>query len=122
MDRLLNVITVWAGILILAVLVLVRRAHIRVEYSVSWLLAGVAVLALARWRGLLDWLAAAMGIGSPPQALLVLAGGVFLAVLFRISLIVSQLKDANIALAQRVAILEFRLESLDEKTKAATAS
>ena len=122
MDRLLNVITVWAGILILAVLVLVRKAHIRAEYSVSWLLAGVAVLALARSRGLLAWLAGAMGIGSPPQALLVLAGGVFLAVLFRISLIVSQLKDSNIALAQRVAILEFRLESLDEKTKAATAS
>ena len=122
MDRLLNVITVWAGILILTVLVLVRRAHIRVEYSVSWLLAGVAVLALAQWRALLNWLAGAMGIGTPPLALLVLAGGVFLAVLFRISLIVSQLKDANIALAQRVAILEFRLESLDEKTKAATAS
>ena len=122
MNRLLNVITAWAGLLILAVLVLVRRAHIRVEYSVSWLLAGVFVLALAQWRGLLNWLAAALGIGDPPLALLALAGGVFIAVLFRISLIVSHLKDSNIALAQRVAILEYRLEALDEKAKTATAN
>jgi hypothetical protein len=40
-------------------------------------------------------------------------------VLYRSSLLISDLKDANIALAQRVAILEYRLESLDEKVKEA---
>jgi len=40
---------------------------------------------------------------------------VFLLVFYRFSVIISELKDANIALAQRVAILQYRLESLDEK-------
>jgi hypothetical protein len=39
-------------------------------------------------------------------------------VLYRLSLIISRLKDSNIALTQRVAILEFHLNSLDEKNKA----
>jgi hypothetical protein len=32
--------------------------------------------------------------------------------------VVSALKDANIALSQRVAILEFRLQSVNEKEQA----
>ena len=47
MDRLLNVTAVLSVILLIVVLASVRRAHIRVEYSVSWLLAAVAMLALA---------------------------------------------------------------------------
>ena len=118
MDRLLNVITIFSVLLIGLVLSSVRRAHIRVEYSVSWLLAALVLLLLSRWRTLLDWIAAALGVGGSPLALLMLAGAVFHVVLYRFSLIISRLKDSNIALAQRVAILEFHLESLDEKTKA----
>jgi len=118
MDRLLNVITIFSLLLIGLVLSSVRRAHIRVEYSVSWLLAALVLLLLSRWRTLLEWIAAALGVGGSPLALLMLAGAVFLVVLYRFSLIISRLKDSNIALAQRVAILEFHLESLDEKTKA----
>ena len=54
MDRLLNVTTVLSIILLVMVLVRVRRAHIRVEYSVSWLLAAAAMLVLSRARPLLD--------------------------------------------------------------------
>ena len=52
-----------------------------------------------------------------PLALLVVTGALFLLVLYRLSMMISSLKDSNIALAQRLAILEFRLES-DEETKA----
>ncbi len=51
-----------------------------------------------------------------------LAGAVFLFVLYRFSLMISDLKDSNIALTQRVAILEFRLESSDEKNQVAARS
>jgi hypothetical protein len=119
MDRLLNVITAFSLVLIGLVLASVRRAHIRVEYSVSWLLAALVLLVLSRWRGLEQWLGSLLGIGDSPSGLLMLAGAVFVVVLYRFSLIISHLKDSNIALAQRVAILEFRLESLNEKTKVA---
>jgi hypothetical protein len=101
-------------LLIGVVLFSVRRAHIRVEYSVSWLAAAVVILALSRWHALLDRIAGAMGIDDAPLALLVLTGALFLLVLYRLSLRISSLKDSNIALAQRLAILEYRLESHEE--------
>jgi hypothetical protein len=122
MDRLSNVIAVFSVLLIGLVLGSVRRAHIRVEYSVSWLLAALVLLVLSRWRGLERQIAAALGLNDTPLALLIVAGAIFLVVLYRFSLIISNLKDSNTALAQRVAILEFRIESADEKIKAAARS
>src|SRR5271168_5344261 len=119
MDHLLNVITAFSLLLIGLVLASVRRAHIRVEYSVSWLLAALVLLVLSRWPGLEQWLGTLLGINDAPLELLMLAGAVFLVVLYRFSVIISNLKDSNIALAQRVAILEFRIESFDEENKIA---
>jgi hypothetical protein len=112
MDTLLNVTTGMSLLLIALVLASVRRAHIRVEYSVSWLVALTALLALSRSPGLLQAVAAKLGIGDPPLALLMITGFVFIVVFYRFSLIISRLKDDNIALAQRVAILEYHLRAL----------
>jgi hypothetical protein len=114
-ERLLLVTTLIALALILSVLVSLRRAHIRVEYSVSWLAAALILLILAQVPGTLRRLAAWFGIQDPPTALLFLVTGVFLVVFYRFSIIISNLRDANIALAQRVAILEFRLESVEDE-------
>jgi hypothetical protein len=117
MDRLLDVTAVVSVLLIVLVLLSVRRAHIRVEYSVSWLGVGVALFALSRSRRLLDFVARQTGIQDSPYALLLIAGSVFLLLFFRFSVIISHLRDDNIALAQRLAILEFHIQSLrnDEK-------
>ena len=112
MDRLLNFTTGMSVLLIVLVLASVRRAHIRVEYSVSWLLASVVILVLSRSRTLLEAAAAQLGIADPPLALMLLAGCVFVIIFYRFSLIISKLKDDNIALAQRVAILEYHLQSM----------
>jgi hypothetical protein len=119
MDRLLNVVTVLSLLLIGLVLVSVRRAHIRVEYSVAWLLAGTVMLALSLWRTLDEKLARWLGTNDVAVALLVVSGAVFLMVLYRLSLRISGLKDSNIKLAQRVAILEYRIDSLNEKVRTA---
>lgn len=118
MEGLLLFLGALALLLIVLVLVSIRRAHIRVEYSVSWLVAAVALFALSRSHGLLNRLAAVLGMDPPPLALLTLAGCVFLLVLFRLSVIISHLKDSNIALVQRVAILEYHLKSLHEENPA----
>jgi hypothetical protein len=118
MDRLLHVMAGFSVLLIGLVMLSVRRAHIRVEYSVSWLAAALALLILSQWRWLLERIATAMGMGSSdnaaPLALLVVTGAVFLLVLYRLSMMISTLKDSNIALAQRLAIVEYRLESHEE--------
>jgi hypothetical protein len=109
MDRLLNVTTGMSVILLILVLISVRRAHIRVEYSVTWLVAAGAMLVLSRSRTLLETFRSWSGLPDTPLTLFLFAGGVFLLMFFRFSVIISHLRDDNIALAQRVAILEFHL-------------
>jgi hypothetical protein len=122
MDRLLNVVTILSAALIVMVLASLRRAHIRVEYSVSWLAAAVVLLVLSRSEPLLNWLAGLLGIEYPPLALVLVAACVFLVVFFRFSVIISDLKDSNIALTQRVAILQCQIESLHEERQASSTS
>jgi len=112
MDRLLGVMTVASLLLIALVLASVRRENIRVEYSISWLAAGLALLVLSLWKSLDQRIALALKIPDLAVTLLTICGVVFLGVLFAFSLRLSQLKDSSIKLAQRVAILEFRLETL----------
>jgi hypothetical protein len=113
MERLLNVTTVLSVVLLVGVLVSVRRAHIRVEYSLSWLLAAGFMLALSRARPVLEYITRNFGIPDTPLTLFLAAGSVFLIMFFRFSLIISNLRDDNIALAQRVAILEYHIRSLE---------
>jgi hypothetical protein len=114
MERLLNVTTVLSVLLLLLVLVSVRRAHIRVEYSVSWLLAAVAMLLLSRAKPALDAITQLTGIPDSPLTLFLLSASVFLIMFFRYSVIISHLRDDNIALAQRVAILEYHIRKIRE--------
>ena len=121
MNPLFDIVAIFSMVLILWVLSSVRRAHIRVEYSVSWLLAGAVLVVLSSWRSLDDRIAAALGISDSFIALALIAGAAFLVVLYRLSLRISGLKDSSITLAQQVAILEYRLEVLNEKIQAPAA-
>src|ERR1700743_2738638 len=113
MERLLNVTTVVAIVLLLIVLFSIRRAHIRVEYSVGWLGAAVGLIGLSRLPNVMQFAARHIGLGDdPPLALFLTAAAVFLVMFYRYSIIVSHLRDDNIALAQRVAILEFHIQQL----------
>lgn len=112
MERLLNVTTGLSIILLIIILFSVRRAHIRVEYSVTWLLAATAMLVLSRAHPVLDSFRNLIGLPDSPLTLFLLAGGGLLIMFFRFSVIISHLRDDNIALAQRVAILEYHLQNL----------
>ena len=122
MERLLNVVTILSGALIVLVLVSLRRAHIRVEYSVSWMAAALTMLVISQSQFLLEWLSEVVGISEPPLAIMFIAFSIFLIVFYRFSVIISNLKDSNIALAQRVAILQYKLDSLYEDEEQQTAN
>jgi hypothetical protein len=70
------------------------------------------MLGLSRARPLLDFLTRRFGIPDTPLTLFLIAGSVFLVMFFRFSVIISHLRDDNIALAQRVAILEYHVQSI----------
>lgn len=115
MERLLDAVTILSIALMITVLFSVRRSHIRVEYSVSWLAASVFLLLLSRSHSLLNWISDRLGLSYPPLVLVLLVSCVFVMVIYRLSVVISDLKDANIAIAQRLAIVEFQLRNQNEK-------
>lgn len=89
-----------------------RREHIRTEYSVSWLVVGGILAVLGLFPGLLGGLAT--WTGADPRMLLLIAAGVLVSgLVFEISHVVSRLRDENVVMAQRLAILEYRLRGID---------
>jgi len=122
MQTLLWWTSVISVVLIVMVLIALRRAHIRVEYSVTWLIACVALFVLSRSETLLGWIASALGLGFAPTVLMLVAGLIFVVMFFWTCMVLSQLRDDNIALAQRVAILEFHLNRLKNLTESSAGS
>lgn len=114
MQSLLQITTVLSVCLLLMVLFSVRRAHIRVEYSITWFVAAALMLLLSRARPVLDYATHHFGIPDTPLTLFLTVGSIFVIMFFRLSVIISSLRDDNIALAQRVAILEYHIQSLRE--------
>ena len=94
---------------------LVRRRRLMERYALLWLLASVVLLALAVWRDLLEEAAAAIGIFYAPSALFAIAFGFILVLLLHFSLVISRLADQNKVLAQRIGLLQERLESAGEE-------
>ena len=115
MERLLDVTTVLSLAMLMVVLFSLRRSHIRVEYSVSWLAASFILLLLSLSPAPLEWIARELGLSDPPLAFVILAVCVFVVVIYRLSVVISDLKDANIAMAQRLAIVEFQLQNRNEQ-------
>ena len=94
-----------------------RRQHIRVEYSVSWFGAAITLLAGRAGSGLWSGWPRRSGSILRRWALLTVVGCLFVIVIFRFSVVISGLKDSNIALTQRIAVLEYRIESAHEQSK-----
>jgi hypothetical protein len=102
-------------VLILVVLELIRGRRLKERYALLWLATGVVLLVLSAWRGALDTIAGWFGVSGYPPAILFAAATLFvIVVLLHYSTVLSQLDDQNTVLAQRVALLERRLEELGE--------
>lgn len=114
-DRTVAVTLAGALILLLSVLEMVRRRRLKGRYSVSWLVAAVAILILASNRSVLAALAAVLGIAYPPSALLVVGFGFLSLTLLHISVVLSRLSEENTALAQEIAILRSEVQALNSR-------
>ena len=115
MDRLQLVSLLAAGVLLLVVLDLVRRRRLLERYALLWLFAAVVMLGLAGWKGALARLAESLGIIYAPNALFFVAVGFIVVLLLHFSAAVSRLTDQSKVLAQRLAIMEQRMRSLEEE-------
>jgi len=101
-------------ILILVVVELVRGRRLKERYALLWLATGGVILFFALWRGALGQFADLVGIAYPPSALFVVASFFILVVLLHYSTVISELSERNLALAQRLALLEQQLKETTE--------
>lgn len=92
---------------------LVRRRRLMERYALLWLFAAAVLLGLAAWRNLLEKVASAIGIYYAPSALFVIAFGFILVLLLHFSLVISRLADQNKVLAQRLGMLQQRVDVLE---------
>jgi hypothetical protein len=104
--------------LILVVIELVRRRKLMERYAIVWLTAGIALLLLSVFNGVIDAVALAIGIYYPPSALFIVAFGFVSLVLLHFSTVVSSLTDQNKILAQRLALMEKRVRELHDAAAA----
>ena len=109
-------IIVTGGLLVL-IFELVRQRRLLERYALLWLFASAVLLALALWKGLLTTLAHAIGIYYPPSALFVFAFGFILVMLLHFSLVISRLADQTKVLAQRVGLLQQRLDLVEGRAE-----
>jgi hypothetical protein len=98
-------------LLILVVLELVRGRRLKERYALLWLATGGVLLVLSAWRDGLNTLASWFGVtGYPPAVLFAVATLFVLLVLLHYSTVISKLTDENVELAQRIALLEERVQ------------
>ena len=111
MQLRLQIVSIGATLaLFLLVFELVRRRRLMERYALLWLFSTVVLLGLAVWKHLLEEVASAVGIFYAPSALFVVALGFILAILLHFSLVISRMADQTKVLAQRVGLLQQRLD------------
>jgi hypothetical protein len=97
-------------VLLLVVFELIRSRRLRERYALLWLLTGAVLVVLSAWRGGLNTIAGWLGVRGYPPAVLFAVGLLFvILVLLHYSTVISRLSDQNVLLAQRLALLEERL-------------
>lgn len=105
-------IIVTTGLFVL-VFELVRQRRLMERYALLWLGSALTLLLLAAWKGLLDKVSHAVGIYYAPAALFVIAFGFVAVMLLHFSLVISRLSEQNKRLAQRLGLVQQRIDQLE---------
>lgn len=114
-DRTIVVSVAGSLFLLLLVMELVRRRHLREQYALAWLISGVILFVLSFSRTLLALVAQALGIFYPPSALFLIGFFLFLLVLLHFSVIISRQANEIKDLVQEVALLQWRVGQCEKK-------
>jgi hypothetical protein len=101
--------------LFLTILELVRRKKFREELSLVWLLIGFGMILASIADFVIDPLAFSLGIAYPPTLVFLIIFFFFVLVVLYFSVVVSDLKGRNKELSQKIALMEYRLNTLRKK-------
>lgn len=103
----------FSALLLLVIIQLIRQHRLREEYALVWLFAGVTIVVLSLFGGLVGLMASLVDVTYPPTLIFV-AGLLFaLVIILSQSVTISGQADRLRDLAQTTALLEHRLRLLE---------
>lgn len=109
-------ILVSAGLFVV-VFELVRRKRLMERYALLWLGATLILLLLSVWGDLLNRISTTLGVAYGPSALFAAALALVVLLLLHFSLVISRLADQNKVLAQRLGLVQRRLDELEPSSR-----
>lgn len=105
-------------VILLLVFDMLRRKKIREKYAALWLVVGLAMLVLAAFPRLLEFVAEALNVQVPSNLLFAMSIVLALGVCLHLSWEISVVEDETRILAEESAILRVQLEKLESKIEA----
>ncbi len=115
MTRLVFIGVIVSIVLIGLVLWLIRTRRLQERQALLWLTAGVGVVILGLSSGALAALSDLLGIAYPPSALFLLVVAFLGLALLDAVIMISKLSVRTRTLAQRIAIMDERIESMNRQ-------
>jgi hypothetical protein len=112
-TRLVFMGVVLSVLLIGAILFLIRTRRLQERYALLWLGAAIGVVVFGLWDTGLGWVARLFGIAYPPSALFLIVSLFLVAVIMHAVITISRLSQHIQTLAQRLALLDERLRTLE---------
>lgn len=109
---------IFALVVVVLVLELVRRKHFKEKYAALWLVVGIASLVLAGWPNLLNIISSAIGVQVGSNFLFGMSFLLLIGVCLHLSWEQSVSEEEIRVLAEEVAILRSSVLALDERTAA----
>ena len=97
------------------ILYFLKKKSIELKYTLIWLFAGLILGVLVIFPSLLMYMARAIGIIDPMNALFVVAIGFIIAILMMLTSIVSRQSNKIRRLIQEHAILENKLKEIENR-------
>jgi hypothetical protein len=103
-----------AALILVVVIELLRRRHLRERHAIWWLIAGVLALIAGIFPNTLEWAARLVGVEIPVNLVFFVSIAILFLVSLQISSELTKLESKTRTLAERVAILELRVKQIDE--------
>jgi hypothetical protein len=104
-----------AALILVVVIELLRRRHLRERHAVWWFVAGVIALVVGIFPSSLEWAAGAIGVEVPTNLVFFSGIAVLVLVCLQHSAELTELESKTRTLAERLAIMELRLNELDDQ-------
>lgn len=96
---------------------LLRKKSLNLKYSLLWIFSGVIMLIIAIFPVIMDAIADLLGIASVVNAVFLLALFCVIMIVMSLTSIVSKQNAKMIRLIQTIALLEKKIENLEEQVE-----